>query len=251
MLKNPSVLDANVYYKPSDNLSITGGLFKSPFTYEYNTGAGSILFVNRSAAVSQLGTKRQVGIQLNGFTSNEIFHYTAAIFNGNNYGSNINDDDYFQYIGRVETSLDNDGTDHAKVGVSVAVEKKEVPSTSGNIQATFEGNQKLMTSYFSIFQGKILLDGEFLYSWLESPADQHYHPYGYYATVGYQVTPKGKLLFRWDSFTGDNLAEGSESLITGFNYSPSPFARVKLNYILPTEQSVEHSQILAAMQISF
>ncbi|SHG15723.1 Phosphate-selective porin O and P [Fodinibius roseus] len=251
MLKTPSVLDANVYYKPTANLSIKGGVFKSPFTHEYNTGAGSILFVNRSAVVNQLGTKRQVGVQIDGFTPNGLLRYTAGVFNGSNYGNNKNDDDYLQYMGRLEGYLNNNGKNRAKVGVSVAVEQKDVPSAYGNIPSTFEGDQKLMTSYFSITQGKILLDGEFIYSWLESPAAQNYNPYGYYATVGYYVAPKGRLLLRWDSFTGDNLTGDSESLIAGFNYYPSSFAKVKLNYILPTDQSVEYSTFLVAMQISF
>lgn len=251
MLKGPSVLDANVYYKPTGNFSIKGGVFKSPFTHEYLTGASSILFANRSTVVNQLGTKRQVGLQIDGFSSSKLIRVTGGVFNGNNYGNNKNDDDHFQYIGRLEANLNNDGKNSAKVGVSVAVEQKDVPSSSGNISSTFEGNQKLMTSYFSISEGKVLLDGEFIYSWLESPADQEYNPYGYYFTMGYYVAPKSRLLLRWDSFAGDSLASDSESLIAGFNYSPSPFAKVKLNYILPVDQSVEYSNFLAALQISF
>lgn len=63
------------------------------------------------------------------------------------------------------------------------------------------------------------------------------------------VTHTGKMIGLQPS--GCDAAADSESLNAGFNYSPSPFARVKLNYILATEQSVEHSQILPAMQISF
>lgn len=251
MLQSPSILDANVYYKPTANFSIKGGLFKSPFTHEYLTGASSILFVNRSTVVNQLGTKRQVGVQIDGFSPGGLFRFTAGAFNGNNYGNNSNDDNHLQYIGRLEGYLNSNSENSAKVGISVAVEQKDTPSPSGNISSTFGGDQKLMTSYFSISQGKILLDGEFIYSWLESPADQDYNPYGYYATFGYYIAPKSRLLLRWDSFTGDNLAGDSETLVAGFNYSPSSFAKVKLNYVLPTDQSVEYSNFLVAMQISF
>lgn len=250
MLKSPSILDANVYYKPTTNFSIKGGVFKSPFTHEYLTGAGSILFINRSTVVNQLGTKRQVGLQIDTFIPNKFLRFTAGIFNGNNYGNNKNDDSHFQYVGRIETLLSDRSNGKAIMGISIAHEQKDVPGTSGNIPTTFLGEQTLLESYFHITQGKVLLDGEFIYSWLESPAEENFNPYGYYATVGYEIAPKSRLLLRWDSFTGETMATDSESILLGFNYKPNKFAKLKLNYILPTDQDIEYSNFLLAMQIS-
>lgn len=250
MLKSPSILDANVYYKPTANFSIKGGVFKSPFTHEYLTGAGSILFISRSTVVNQLGTKRQVGLQIDSFTPGKFLRFTAGVFNGNNYGNNKNDDSHFQYVGRVETLLSDHSSGKAKMGISIAHEQKDVPGTSGNIPTTFVGEQTLLESYFHITQGKVLLDGEFIYSWLETPAEENFNPYGYYATVGYEVAPKSRLLLRWDSFTGDAIAMDSEYILLGFNYKPNKFAKLKFNYILPTDQDIEYSNFLLAIQIS-
>ncbi|MCW9705400.1 porin [Fodinibius salsisoli] len=251
MLKSPSVIDANIYFKPISNLSIKTGLFKSPFTHEYLTGASSILFIDRSVVVNQLGTKRQLGIQVDTYTSNQRFRFTGGVFNGNNYGGNNNADGHFQYIGRAEAYLGQNSTSTAKVGVSISHEQKDTPATSGNLQSTFQGKQTLIGSYFSINQNKLLLDGEIIYGWMESPNDQEYNPYGYYFTAGYDVTPVSQLLLRWDSFSGESLTGDMDSIVAGFNYVPNKFTKLKLNYILPTDRAAEYSNFLAAIQIGF
>lgn len=250
MLKSPSVLDANVYFKPTKNLSFKAGLFKSPFSHEYLTGAGSILFVNRSTVVNQLGTKRQLGLQIDGYTPGKSVRLTGAVFNGNGFSGNSNDDKYFQYIGRIETYL-GDGADHkVKLGAHIAYEKKNVPG-SGNLANNFIGKQTLFGGYASVTQNKLLLDGEFIYGWRSPNVGNDSNPYGYYFTAGYFVSPKSRVLVRWDSFAGDNLAGESNNLIAGFNYAPNKFTKFKLNYVLPTDSDIKYSNFLAVFQVGF
>lgn len=94
-------------YRPSSQVELKVGLFKSPFTHEYLTGAGSILFPGRATAVNQLGTKRQLGFQADIYTSEKTLRFTGGIFNGNGYNGNSNDDNKFLYIGRVESYFGN------------------------------------------------------------------------------------------------------------------------------------------------
>lgn len=250
MLKSPSVLDANVYFKPIKNLSFKAGLFKSPFTNEYLTGAGSILFVNRSTVVNQLGTKRQLGLQIDGYTPSRSIRFTAGIFNGNGFGGNNNDDKFLQYIGRIEGFL-RDGADHkVKIGANIAYEEKNVPG-SGNLANNFVGKQTLLGGYVSISQNNLLLDGEFIYGWRFPNVGQNSNPYGYYLTAGYYAAPKSKVLVRWDSFAGDNLTGDSKNLIAGFNYAPNKFTKIKLNYVLPTDSDIKYSNFLAVFQVGF
>jgi len=249
MLRAPSVLDANVYYKPASGLELKAGLFKSPFSHEYLTGAGSVLFAGRSTVVNQLGTKRQLGLQLDTYTSGKTFRFTGGIFNGNNFGGNANSDNKFLYIGRVESYLGTDDN-QVKIGTSVAHESKEI-SGSGNLSTGYLGEQTLLTAYTSINQGNLMVDGEFITGWRNPEFGPDSNPYGYYLTGGYYVTDNSRLLVRWDAFEGDNLAQDTEQILVGFNHMPNTFTKLKLTYILPTNQDIEYSNFLAILQIGF
>ncbi len=249
MLKSPSVLDANAYYKPSSQVELKAGLFKSPFSHEYLTGAGSVLFAGRSTVVNQLGTKRQVGLQVDTYASEKTFRLTGGIFNGNNYSGNSNDDNKFLYIGRVESYLGKDGN-KTKLGVSIAHETKDAPG-AGNLSTGYIGKQTLLTTYASVTQNKLLLDGEFIHGWRNPEAGPDSNPYGYYFTAGYFVTDSSRLLVRWDAFEGDNLAQDTEQVLVGFNHTPNSFTKLKLNYVLPTNSSIEHSNFFAILQVGF
>ncbi|PAU94987.1 hypothetical protein CK503_05865 [Aliifodinibius salipaludis] len=249
MLKSPSVLDANAYYRPSSQVELKAGLFKSPFSHEYLTGAGSVLFARRSTAVNQLGTKRQLGLQLDTYTSEKTFRFTGGIFNGNGYNGNSNDDNKFLYVGRVESYF-GDGDNQTKLGVSVANETKDTPG-SGNLSTGYIGQQTLLTTYASTTQGKLLLDGEFINAWRNPDVGADSNPYGYYVTAGYLVTDNSRLLARWDAFEGDNLAQDSEHILVGFNHSPNKFTKLKLTYSFPTDDSFDKSNFFAILQVGF
>ncbi len=250
MLGNPAVVDANVYFKPVSQVSFKAGLFKSPFTHEYLTGAGSVLFAGRSTVVNQLGTKRQVGIQLDAYTSNKTFRFTGGVFNGNHYSGNSNDDGKFQYIGRIESYLGNGDDNQIKIGANVAYEEKDTRG-SGNLTTNYIGKQTLFGTYVSVTQNSILLDGEFIYGWRNPEIGANSNPYGYYVTAGYNVTSNSRLLVRWDSFEDDNLAQDAEQILVGFNHMPNSFTKLKLTYALPTDQDIEYSNFFAILQVGF
>lgn len=249
MLKSPSVLDANAYYRPSSQVELKAGLFKSPFSHEYLTGAGSVLFAGRSTVVNQLGPKRQLGLQLDTYTSEKTFRFTGGVFNGNGYSGNSNDDNKFLYIGRVESYLGNGGN-KTKLGVSIAHETKDAPG-AGNLSTGYIGKQTLLATYASVTQNKLLLDGEFIHGWRNPEAGPDSNPYGYYFTAGYFVTDSSRLLVRWDAFEGDNLAQDSEQILVGFNHSPNQFTKLKISYSIPTSESIEHSNFFAILQVGF
>ena len=253
MLDAPSVVDANIYYKPVSQVSVKAGLFKSPFTHEYLTGAGSVLFAGRSTVVNQLGTKRQLGVQLDTYTSGKTFRFTGGIFNGNHFSGNTNDDSHFQYIGRVESYLGNDDN-QIKIGANIAYEEKDVPGT-GNLTNTYVGDQTLLGAYVSTTQNKLLLDGEFIYGWRNNNNYLDSNPYGYYLTAGYDITGDSRFLVRWDTFEADNvnptLAQDTEQVLLGFNHKPNSFTKLKLTYAIPTNSDIKYSHFFAILQVGF
>lgn len=242
MISSPSVKDANVYYKPSSQVELKAGIFKSPFSHEYATGAGSVLFAGRSTVVNNLGTKRQLGLQLDTYTSEKTFRFSGGVFNGNSYTTNSNNDNKFMYIGRVESYLGN-GENQTKLGVGLAHEAQNNPG--------FVGKQTHLTTYASTTQGKLLLDGEFINAWRNPDVGADSNPYGYYITAGYFVTDSSRLLARWDAFEGDNLAQDTEQILVGFNHSPNQFTKLKFTYSFPTNDGFEQSNFFAILQVGF
>jgi phosphate-selective porin len=247
------LLDANMYYNLTPNFSVKAGLFKSPFSYEYLTGAAATDFVNRSSVVNQLAPKRQLGLQLQGKLADGMFKYTAGMFNGNGFGPNQNDDDRFLYTARLETNSGLGGGlgDSFVMGLNASYEQSESATSGAGLLSQVEGEQLLLGADTRISYNNMMLAGEFIYSMIETDVGPEYNPFGYYVTGGYFVTPKMQLLARWDYFDGDFIGASSESVIGGINIFPSDFSEVQLNYIYPVEDGADFSRILLNLQINF
>lgn len=253
-IKNPAVLDANMYYHLMPQMTVKAGLFKSPFSGEFLRSAAALDFVNRSTVVNQLAPNRQIGVQLGGDLSEGKLRYRAGVFNGNGFDINRNNDGYFLYAARMETHISTDEEAENKIifALNSSYEQKDQEADSGNLRSTFEGEQVLFGSDIRLTHNNLMLSSEFIYSWLESEFGILSNPFGYHATAGYFVMPQTQLLVRWDSFENDNIRSVSESetVMAGFNYHPSSFSKVQLNYIFPTSRDIEFSQILLNLQIS-
>lgn len=251
-LNNFSVLDANVYYNITPDFSMKAGLFKAPFSLEYLTGAAAIDFVNRSSVVNRLAPKRQIGAQLQGKIADGKLKYSAGMFNGNGYGNNQNDDGNFLYSARLEANSGwgNAADNNIMVGINAAYEENDQPS-GGNVLSQVSGEQVLLGADTRINHDKLMLAGEFIYANLDTDLGAEHHPFGYYLTAGYFVTPKTQLLVRWDYFDGDFYVDSSDSIIGGVNIFLTEFSQIKFNYSYPVEEGIDYSQLLMNLQIAF
>lgn len=253
-IKSPALLDANMYYNFSPQFFVKAGLFKTPFSGEFLTGAAAIDFVNRSTVVNQLAPNRQIGLQLGGNFSENRLRYNIGVFNGNGFNTNQNSDEQFLFVGRLETRIPTERGSENKIlfGVNASYEQKDRAAPSGNLRSTFRGQQVLAGSDIRIMHEGWMFSSEIIYSWLESSLNIRSNPFGYHATAGYYVTPKAQFLVRWDRFENDNLGfpNDSEKLLAGLNYFPSSFSEIQLNYIYPTDRDIKFSQILLNLQIN-
>lgn len=153
----------------------------------------------------------------------------------------------------METHISTSGKADSKVifGVNASYEQKDQVASSGNLRATFEGEQSLLGADIRLMHNSLMLSGEFIYSWLEDDFGIQSNPFGYHATAGYYVTPQIQFLVRWDRFEGDGLAGDNESFLAGLNYFPTSFTEVQLNYMLPAEGDIEYSRLLLKLQVNF
>src|SRR6478609_4539586 len=97
----------NYHQFPEANVKV--GQWKAPFGLEQLTPDPTLIIIERSLPTGAITPERQVGAQLWGkpFTNiwpaqKDLLTYYAGIFNGNGRNINVNDNNNFMYVGRLE-----------------------------------------------------------------------------------------------------------------------------------------------------
>lgn len=251
-----SILDAKMYYRISPSLIIDVGQFKSPFGAEFLIYAGSIDFVNRSQAVSLLVPGRQIGVQLRGWLTPDVLHYSAGLFNGNSFSNNSNDNNDFLYAARLalypQKSNSSNSTNHLEFGFNLAYSNDERATLLGGIVPNFNGSRTLVGGDFRWTNSSLLLSSEIIYSSLDFPNGSENNPWGLHLTGGYMLNEKSQLLLRWESMTFDVNTLETDFLIFGYNLWPTQATEIQINYIIDTDNSaIKHHQLLVNAQVGF
>lgn len=247
--RSPAILDATAYWKHSEGFQIDAGLLKSPFSGEFLTGAAAIDFVNRSSVVGNLAPNRQIGVQISGWLKPDVVHYAAGAFNGNGFGGNSNDNNHFLYSGRLEFHAQSSENSNLVIGVNGAISEDDNVSISG-VDNVFSGTRTLAGVDARTTVDNLMLSSEFIYSNLKNNGNET-NPYGYHVTAGYMAGAKTQILVRWDQFDADGMGPDTESIIAGLNIWPTRVSEIQLNYIYPTNEDIEFSQVLINFQVGF
>ncbi len=85
--------------------NVKAGQFKSPFGYEFLAADPKLLLVERTFGTDRLTLGRQVGVQINGDFFEKRLSYAAGAFNGNGMNVTTNDNENFNYVGRLSGIL--------------------------------------------------------------------------------------------------------------------------------------------------
>jgi hypothetical protein len=268
-INSVSILDTRIDYRFSKKFILRAGLFKTSFSKEFLTGAESIDFVNRSRIVAVVAPGRQIGVQAQGwlFDSFPIW-YGAGIFNGNSFGSNVNDNNDFLYSGRISLHpfKTKSTQQFLEIGVNGAFSKDRTARISANLNpfvfepVFFRGDRTLYGVDIRYSSKKLLLAGEYLMGEFDGEftllsSDEvigDLKPQGYYFTTGYMMTKNTQILARLDSFKFNNNQSNSEWIILGFNIWPTEVAEFQFNYIIDSdEKDVKFNQLLVNAQVAF
>ena len=254
-INSPAMLDAFITYQFSPFFQLKTGLFKAPFSKEYLTSASNIDFVNRSQVVSTLNTGRQIGLQLNGWLSNEQIYYAVGAFNGNNFRINSNDNDEFLYAARLafspKLSSAANSQSQLEIGINVATSNDNQASIPG-IYSSFRGKRNLIGADIRWTSNKLLFASEAIFSTLDRTNANEIKPQGFHITGGLMTTSNSQLLLRFDKFQIDNSVDSSDLLILGYNLWPSKVSEFQANYIIDLDQSdFKYHQLLLNLQINF
>ena len=254
LIDAPAVLDAAGHYRVTDGLVLRGGLFKAPFSGEFLTSAAAIDFVNRSQVVRALAPGRELGFQVGGDLLDGILSYGLGLFNGNSFDGNDNDSDEFLWVGRVtvapEALRGPEEGDRLEIGINAGLSDDE-SAAIGDLVTAFDGERTLFGADARFTRGPLLLSGELIAARLEPDVGAAADALGFHLTAGYKPTPRTQLLFRWDSFSPDDVRRDLDRLILGLNIWPTGATELQVNYVIPTQDSVDNHQLLVNAQVGF
>lgn len=213
------------------NVNIDIGQFKIPLSLEGPQSSAALDTVERALFMSDrsrgggLGDIRDTGIQFSGPLGKSI-NYQIGVFNGTGENQNISDTNQDKaVIGRFV--FRPSFIKGLQIGASGALSNS---NRTTNPRRDRAGGELLYTTGRFKFKAEVMggVDGEL-------------HRLGYYAHVGYKITPKFEAIFRIDEFDPDRRGEtnskdvSERDYISGFNYYVTEnHFKFQFNYIRKT-----------------
>jgi phosphate-selective porin OprO and OprP len=209
------------------------GQFKVPFDREFLTSAFSLQLIDRSLANDEFNLGRDVGLQIAGFPSGDLFEYRLGMFNGSG-GNRNNVNNEFIYLGRLvltpfgpypysQAALDEPKKPLLAIGVAGAflpdLEPGERRSLAGRL-----GDEDVMPVTSDVYQfvGDLAFkfcnfsfEGGYYYRIIDPQAPTplgRTNAWGYYAQAGYFLIPKKfEIAGRYSYVNPDNPNERSNN----------------------------------------
>jgi len=247
-----SATDIFVNWHRFAEANIKVGQWKAPFGLENITPDTQILTIERSLPTGAIVPERQIGVMLWGKPlvhlwpdEKDLVTYYAGIFNGNGRNTNINDNNNFMYVGRLELLpwqgklFDQDSS--LKIGADVLNSRDDSGvniSQSLNLKVNADGSLTPYTlpsadertawsldAWLTI--GPFDLIGEYFSEDIDGrtvagvrPTFADFDPSGWYVQGSYFIIPKKlQAVVKWEELSPDQVADdGIRSITGGLNY---------------------------------
>jgi hypothetical protein len=222
----PSILDAQVGYRFSDQFRIVGGAFKPFLSAELDPNPGDTDFINRARLVGAMMNSREIGVTVLG-ESNGL-NYRFGMYNGN--GLQGGNDNRFMYTSRVGYTVQADaGT--FNFGVNGAI-NTSVGESVGNTGLISAGDRVLYGAFVKYDSDAFFGAIEFLqtdFEILGVGLDETIT--GFYATLGNNITDRDQILARWDHLSFDLTGQSSERIVLGWNHQATQLVSFQVNLL--------------------
>lgn len=236
------LLDARIGIQVNESVAFDFGRFKTPFSSEFLTGAGSIDFVNRSQSVTALAPNRALGAQVRS-PIGDGFHFSAGVFNGGG-GSGGNARGEFIGVGRLAWA-----NEEVEIGVNAAANGDQRVFVPGAGDPSFATVESLLGIDARLVRGPWLLAGEIDMG--DGQVGSSSDPWGGFATIGYMVEENSQLLARLDHFDTGVIGDERTLFIAGWNLWPTSVTELQINGVIPIEGFSEDPQLLVNLQLAF
>jgi hypothetical protein len=250
--KSISVLDANIEYAYAPFLTLRLGQFQVPFGYETQNSNFDVEAVDRSQIVSALwnngttaGYLRDQGLMVYG--RHKVLVYQLACVNGSGVNTSDNNN-HKDLVGRVGIGIPA----FAGLGVSVL-------QGQGGLQDDLLDRTGFGCDLF-LDTGKLLVEGEYISAkgcnaWIGSGWTGSETEYaGYYAILGYRITPLIQPTFKYDTYDPDKDTDDDEvtAMYFGLNLNFEGKARLQTFYVTVDEDpSVDNNKLVVQAQAKF
>lgn len=240
-----TLLDAEVSWSPGPELTVSAGRFKTPFSRELLTYAGSTDFVNRSRVVTALAPNRQVGFQL-GVELTDMVSWSAGGFTG---PTSQTSDESLLGVVRLEGSAIELGEGTLAVAAHFAGGREDAIGAR-QLGAAFSGDGVLYGVDARYESGALMFAGEYIRGeWEPDFGLSDVDSDGLYLTAGYMLTENRQALLRWDRFKAPGQPLADNILVFGFNAWPTGATEIQVNWLLPLKDSNELNRLLVNFQV--
>jgi phosphate-selective porin len=231
---------------PEANIRV--GQWKAPFGLENLTPDAQIFTIERSLPTGAIVPERQLGAMLWGKPltnvlpeQKDLVTYYAGLFNGDGRNFNVNDNEQFMYVGRLElkpfkgklmgqdASLKIAGDylfskDQTGTNISPALNLRVGPDGSlSSYTLTGLGERRSYSFDAWLNIGPFDLIAEYLHENVSprgAPTFAEFEPNGYYIQGSYFLIPKKlQAVVKWESLDPDQAQnDGIHSITGGLNY---------------------------------
>jgi len=243
----PSMLDARVGWSRSPSFAVHAGRFKTPFSKELLTFAGSIDFVNRSRVVDALAPGRQAGVQLSGVAKQGV-RWTLGGFSGP-LNAPVNESllgvARFEVVSRRPT---DDGISWSIAGSGAIGRDAAVAGQA--LGSTFEGDGSVLGLDARLSFRRLLVAGELIAAEWTPVGTAEADAGGLYITAGWMTGARSQILARWDRYRAPGEAK-DDALLLGFNLWPTSVSEVQVNWQAPISGSPSPHKLLVNFQVGF
>jgi len=240
--------DAFVTWTKFSYANITVGQFKVPYGYEQLLADTKTLFVERSLPNDLLSIPRQAGLMVAGSFLDKMVGYATAITNGNGTNNGGNDNEQFQYIGRVY------GTAFNGHGVKVTLGANGFMAYD---TGTFTGHRTGRAIDAQVSYAGAEIDAELLRTHFDRDVGTDYNAQGWSVLGSYFILP-GKLqgVLRYETYDPSFATFGDKTTLRtiGLNYLlKGDDVKFMLDYLSGnTPNTLKHQdRLLGRMQIIF
>jgi hypothetical protein len=222
----PSVLDAQVGYRFSDQFQLVAGAFKPYLSADLDPSPGDTDFINRARLVGAMMKSREIGITALGNSGQ--FNYRFGMYNG--FGLQTANDNRFMYTVRLGyTAETEDGI--FDFGVNAAL-NSSINEQVGNTTIVSMGDRTLYGGFLKYEGDAWFGTVELLQSKFDRLGfNEEETITGFYTTLGNNLNEKDQILARWDYLSFDLQDNSSSRIIFGWNHQATTIISFQLNLI--------------------
>ncbi|HEX4495519.1 MAG TPA: porin [Thermoanaerobaculia bacterium] len=255
-------------------LNVKVGQFKTPFGFEQLYADARLLTIERSLANDRLTLNRQVGLGLAGDLLDKHLSYSVGAFNGNGANNSFNDNNKFDWVGRVVVTPWRGQLMDAPASFSIAAngftaEDTALALTSDlGIDSTpttadrdgiFTGKRRGQGADAQFVSGRLEIWGEYLNTRYEPdndiPKPQFKAKGGYVLAAFFIVPKKFQILAKQETFDPNDSVKNDQTDATtlGLNYYiRGNDLKVMLDYLrVKVGRQDSQDKLIARLQVGF